>query len=112
MRLPQGGAVLDTPGMREFMLFEKEEKDSFFEDIENLTLKCKFSNCTHQTEPGCALQEALEKEELDAERFKAFLRLQRTSQKGPKIKEKCYGVGRNFVPPKRRHLFQKENDHF
>lgn len=75
--LPQGGCILDTPGMRELGLWEAEDGVSTtFADIEALAGECRFRNCTHHTEPGCAVQEALAAGTLDRGRWQSFGKLQ------------------------------------
>lgn len=69
-----GGIVIDTPGMQDILGIEPEQNahaDS--SDIEALALKCKFSNCLHKTEPGCAITSALKSGELDSKRWSDFL---------------------------------------
>ena len=74
--LPTGGMVMDTPGMRELQAWGDEEGlKQVFDDIEALALQCRFKDCRHQTEPGCALQKALTDATLDADRFKSYLKL-------------------------------------
>ena len=59
--LPDGGLVLDTPGLRELQLWESSDGlAETFEDVEELAARCRFSDCAHRTEPGCAVQAALE----------------------------------------------------
>ena len=59
--LPGGGLVLDTPGMRELQLWESSDGlAETFGDVEELAAQCRFSDCAHRTEPGCAVQAALE----------------------------------------------------
>ncbi|BCW07373.1 hypothetical protein NtRootA1_35110 [Arthrobacter sp. NtRootA1] len=74
-----GGAVLmDTPGVRGFGLFDAEEgMEEMFGDLEGLFARCRFADCSHQAEPGCAVQEALADESLDARRWRSYLKLQR-----------------------------------
>lgn len=75
--LPNGGIVIDTPGMREFHLwFAEEGLDAAFADIEAIALNCRFNNCSHSNEPGCAVLTAVDEGELSGERHKNFLRLQ------------------------------------
>jgi len=74
--LPGGGLLLDTPGMRELALWEADEGVSqTFEDIEALEAQCRFSDCTHRNEPGCAVRAALECGDLDAARLESFAKL-------------------------------------
>lgn len=74
--LPTGGIVIDTPGMRELQL-DTADLSKSFEDIEELVTQCKFSNCTHTVEPGCAVQKAIESGHLAAERFANYKKLQK-----------------------------------
>ena len=78
VQLPQGGMIIDTPGLREAQLWEGEEAlVNVFQDIEELALTCRFTDCAHATEPGCAIKAALEAGTLDAERFRSYRKLQR-----------------------------------
>jgi len=78
VQLPQGGMIIDTPGLREAQLWEGEAAlGNVFEDIEELALTCRFSDCGHATEPGCAIKEALAAGSLDAGRFQSYHKLQR-----------------------------------
>ena len=75
--LPNGGLIIDTPGVRELQLWEKEDDDAMeFDDIEELMLRCKFSNCSHRTEPGCKLQAALKEGTLDGRRYANYVKIQ------------------------------------
>jgi ribosome biogenesis GTPase / thiamine phosphate phosphatase len=76
--LPGGALLLDTPGMREFQLWADEAVlDSTFADVAGLAADCRFADCTHLHEPGCAVQAALADGSLPAERFDSYLKLQR-----------------------------------
>ena len=76
--LPGGALQLDTPGMREFQLWADETVlDSTFADVAGLAADCRFADCTHLHEPGCAVQAALADRSLPAERFESYLKLQR-----------------------------------
>ena len=75
--LPGGGLLLDTPGIREVGLIDAEAGlSTVFEDIEALAATCRFRDCSHTTEPGCAVRAALEAGELDAERWAHFQKLE------------------------------------
>jgi len=75
--LPGGGLIIDTPGMREVQMWEGSEGVSeTFADVENFTGQCKFSDCKHKSEPGCAIKKAIENGELDEERYMSYLKLQ------------------------------------
>ncbi|MBS4218816.1 ribosome small subunit-dependent GTPase A [Bacillus sp. FJAT-49711] len=76
--LDQGGILIDTPGMRELQLWESDTGLSQeFSDIEEFTSRCKFRDCSHNGEPGCAVRKAIEEGELDADRYKSYLKLQK-----------------------------------
>ena len=75
-RLVGGALAIDTPGMRELQLWSSAEGISgAFADIETLAEKCRFRDCTHRTEPGCAVRKAAESGELNAERYSHFSKL-------------------------------------
>lgn len=75
MLLPGGGLVMDTPGMRELGMVSADLEKSFA-DIEILTSKCKFNDCSHTSEPGCAVRAAIEDGSLDAARFDNYKKIQ------------------------------------
>ncbi len=76
--LPEGYAVLDTPGMRELQLADAAEGISeVFADLADLAARCRFSDCRHEDEPGCAVQAAIAAGEVDAARLKRWQKLQR-----------------------------------
>jgi ribosome biogenesis GTPase len=76
--LPSGGVFIDTPGMRELALWGNEEGlERTFNDIRQLALGCRFRDCSHQDEPGCAVQRALKDGILTAGRYKNYLRLRK-----------------------------------
>lgn len=75
--LPSGALILDTPGMRELGLWDADEGlSATFADIETLASQCKFSDCGHGDEPGCAVQAAIDAGELDPSRLWNFEKLQ------------------------------------
>ncbi|HET7063949.1 MAG TPA: ribosome small subunit-dependent GTPase A [Rudaea sp.] len=74
--LPSGGCLIDTPGMRELKLTGDEELgQAGFADIETLALQCRFGDCAHGNEPGCAVRAALDSGVLDAARWANFLKM-------------------------------------
>ncbi|MFN6566221.1 ribosome small subunit-dependent GTPase A [Dendronalium sp. ChiSLP03b] len=76
--LPTGGLIMDTPGMREIQIWSGDEGlQETFADIETLAQKCRFRNCQHNNEPGCAVQQALVEERLDYSRFLSYQKLQK-----------------------------------
>ncbi|KGI76951.1 ribosome small subunit-dependent GTPase A [Oleiagrimonas soli] len=72
--LAGGACLIDTPGMRELKLTGEESLD-LFADIEELALRCRFADCAHESEPGCAVQAAIAAGELDAERWRNYVKL-------------------------------------
>ncbi|MBD1913346.1 MULTISPECIES: ribosome small subunit-dependent GTPase A [unclassified Leptolyngbya] len=80
-QLSSGALLLDTPGMRELQLWGSEDSLSHtFEDVEALAEDCRFRDCTHQGEPGCAVETAIAEGTLDPERFASYQKLQRELQ--------------------------------
>ncbi|MCO4249890.1 ribosome small subunit-dependent GTPase A [Pseudarthrobacter raffinosi] len=76
--LPNGAVLMDTPGVRGFGLFDADEGlGEMFGDVEELAGLCRFSNCAHQQEPGCAVQAALADGTLDERRWLSYGKLQR-----------------------------------
>ncbi|KRA53907.1 GTPase RsgA [Pseudoxanthomonas sp. Root65] len=74
--LPAGACLIDTPGMRELKPTGEEDlADGGFADIEALAAQCKFRDCSHDREPGCAVRAAIDSEELDEGRFLNYLKL-------------------------------------
>ncbi len=75
--LPTGGMIIDTPGMRELQLWEGAAGlEEAFADIAALALECRFGNCRHETEPGCAVLAAIAKELLPLARLEGYRKLQ------------------------------------
>jgi ribosome biogenesis GTPase / thiamine phosphate phosphatase len=76
--LPGAGLVIDTPGMRELQLWVADDGlDEAFEDVSELAAQCRFSDCAHESEPGCAIRAALEAGTLAPERWESYVKLQR-----------------------------------
>lgn len=72
----ENGYVIDTPGMRELQIWSGDVSSSF-EDVEEVARLCKFSDCSHGSEPGCAVNKAIDSGELREERLASYLKLQR-----------------------------------
>ena len=96
--LETGGILIDNPGMREIGITDNESGfETTFDTIINLTQHCKFNDCTHTSEKGCAVLEALENGELDQETYKNYMKLERektrleTSAAERRKKEKKFG---------------------
>lgn len=76
--MPNGGVLLDTPGMRELQLADCESGvEATFSDISALAEQCRYNDCQHQSEPGCAVQKAIENGKLDQRRLENYLKLMR-----------------------------------
>ena len=74
--LPGGGVVLDTPGIRELQLWDAD-LEQVFSEIDEIASRCRFDDCAHDQEPGCAVREALAAGTLTRERWDAYVKLQR-----------------------------------
>lgn len=74
--VPQGGVVIDTPGMRELQIISADVNKSFA-DIDELARSCKFSDCKHESEPGCAVRKAIENGELDKDRLDNYRKIRK-----------------------------------
>ena len=76
--LPEGGLLLDSPGMRELAVAEVESGvKQMFDDVETLAAQCRFADCAHATEPGCAVRGAIDAGGLDEERLLSYQKLRR-----------------------------------
>jgi ribosome biogenesis GTPase / thiamine phosphate phosphatase len=76
--LPNGGIVIDTPGMRELQIWGNDDGlQNAFSDIEQLALNCKFRDCRHDKEPACTVKEALRNGSLEQKRFESYLKLKK-----------------------------------
>jgi ribosome biogenesis GTPase len=75
--LPFGGKIIDTPGMREFAMMdiEPQELSHYFPEMKALINDCKFNNCMHIEEPGCAVKAAVEENKIAAERYISYLNI-------------------------------------
>ncbi len=79
--LPEGGIILDSPGMREFQIADASSGvRELFDDIDALAERCRFADCAHGTEPGCAVRDAVTSGELDERRLENYFKLQREEQ--------------------------------
>jgi len=75
--LPGGGMMIDTPGMREIQMWTGEDDlQDTFSDIEALAKRCRFNDCSHKAEKGCAVKEAVDKGDLDPSRLESYRKLQ------------------------------------
>jgi ribosome biogenesis GTPase len=80
LRLPCGALIIDTPGLREIQLWNEDKEaglEQAFDDITSLATACRFADCQHQDEPGCAVKTALVEGTLEAGRLRSYAKLQR-----------------------------------
>lgn len=78
LMLPSGGVLVDTAGMRELQLWATDEGlDQVFQEIDEAAAGCKFRDCAHDTEPGCAVRKGVEEGSIAAERLSSYLKLRR-----------------------------------
>jgi ribosome biogenesis GTPase / thiamine phosphate phosphatase len=84
--LPDGGRIIDTPGMREFGLvdIEKQEVSHYFPEMRERLVNCQFNNCLHVNEPGCAIKEAVMNGEISEDRYVSYVNIMES------IEEKSY----------------------
>lgn len=79
--LPSGSVIIDTPGMREFgMTGDSNSLSKSFDDIEKYFSECKFRNCTHTSEPGCAIYKAIENGEISEKRWLSYNKLKQEAE--------------------------------
>jgi ribosome biogenesis GTPase len=82
IRLPGGALLVDTPGLREVQLWDAEEGiQEAFSDVDELAAGCRFNDCAHLREPGCAVQTAIDEGRLPRERLQSYRQLQRELQR-------------------------------
>jgi ribosome biogenesis GTPase len=78
IQLPGGGMIIDTPGLREAQLWKGEDAlGNLFDDVERIAQSCRFNDCEHRSEPGCAIKAAIDAGELDGARLESYRKLQR-----------------------------------
>jgi ribosome biogenesis GTPase len=76
--IPNGGLIIDTPGLREIQLWgDQSALEDVFDDISEIAINCKFDNCRHHAEPGCAIRAALQEGLLSQGRYQSYLKLQK-----------------------------------
>jgi len=76
--LPCGGYLIDAPGMRELAIINFPKNEKVFEQIEQLSLQCRFSNCDHEQSQGCAIMEALKRGDIDERQLKNYQKTSKT----------------------------------
>ncbi|TAH69176.1 MAG: ribosome small subunit-dependent GTPase A [Anaerolineaceae bacterium] len=115
--LPNGALLLDTPGMRSLSLWEADTgMEAMFGDIEELVTQCRFFDCKHMSEPGCAIREAINRGSLEDRRWESWSKLQKEmmilegrKKMKQKIKEKqIIKLSSNNKYKEQKHQFAKE----
>jgi ribosome biogenesis GTPase len=107
--LEGGGLLLDSPGMRELGITDAEAGiQSAFADVEALAALCRFNDCAHETEPGCAVRAAIESGELDERRLESYRKLRREEMYNTETVAERHTRVRQFSKVVRQH---QENSH-
>jgi ribosome biogenesis GTPase len=97
-RLASGGLVIDVPGIRELKVAEVDKAlAALFDDIEAMSSKCRFTDCRHESEPGCAVRNAVENGELDARRLRNYQKLLRENERNTASLAEKRSHGRAFA---------------
>lgn len=97
-RLPSGGLLIDVPGMRELRVAELNQSiGTVFNDIELLAKHCRFADCQHETEPGCAVRRAIEENTIDSRRLTNYKKLLRENAQATASLAEKRAQGRNFA---------------
>lgn len=103
IELPTGGSVIDMPGVRGLGLWDADEGiGATFSDIEQLAESCRFRDCTHTNEPGCAVKQAVEEGTLSADRLESYIRLREESQQVKERREEAQRIRTRRGHPRRR----------
>ena len=103
--LARGGLLLDSPGMRELGIVDAQAGvGQLFEDIDDLSRRCRFSDCAHAQEPGCAVRAAIESSELDERRFESYQKLLREEMYNTETIAERHTRSRQFGKMVRQHL--------
>ena len=101
--LPTGGRIIDMPGVRGLGLWDADEGiGAAFSDIEELAASCRFRDCTHTNEPGCAVRAAVESGDLAAERLESYVRLREESAQVKTRREEAERIRSRRGHPRRR----------
>jgi ribosome biogenesis GTPase len=109
-QIPQGGLLLDTPGMRELQLADcNVGVNTTFADIASLAKQCRFGNCQHDSEPGCAVQNAIGRGELEARRLSSYQKLMREQAFNSATLAEKRARDKSFGKMIKAHLSDKKN---
>ena len=103
IELLQGGSVIDMPGVRGLGLWDADEGiGATFSDIEDLAQKCRFRDCTHTNEPGCAVKQAVKEGELSSDRLESYVRLREESEQVKVRREEAQRIKTRRGHPRHR----------
>ena len=106
IELKNGAYIIDTPGMREIGMADAQDGiDETFSDIVELESRCKFSNCRHETEPGCAIKAAIASGELSAKRYELYKSLGRENTKNHAMKKEISKWAKAYKKSNRRNMW-------
>ena len=109
-RLPGGGLLIDVPGMRELKVAEADTGlTSVFDDIEDMASNCRFSDCRHESEPGCAVRAAVESGDISERRLRNYHRLLRENQRNTASVAEKRSQGRAFAKVVKEVLAMKQD---
>ena len=109
IRLPGGALIIDTPGMREMGLWEAEEGlTDAFADVEQFLGRCRFSDCRHEKEPGCAVRAALRSGELDRSRWESYRKLHAEAAERETILRRKKAWGKEVAIQRRQRLREED----
>lgn len=110
LQIPRGGLLLDTPGMRELQLAECDEGvNTTFADISSLSEQCRFGDCQHDSEPGCAVQDAIARGALKARRLSSYQKLMREQAFNSATLAEKRARDKSFGKMIKAHLSEKTN---
>ena len=108
-RLPGGGILIDVPGMRELKVGQVGQAlGAVFDDIESLALHCRFKDCGHRAEPGCAVRQAIDRGEIDERRLRSYLKLLRENERHSASLAQSRAKGRNLAKQVRTAIALKK----
>ena len=103
IELPGGGSVIDMPGVRGLGLWDADEGiGATFSDIEKLAQSCRFRDCTHTNEPGCAVKKAVEQGILSPDRLESYVRLREESEQVKARREEAQRIKTRRGHPRHR----------
>ena len=107
IELPGGVTIIDTPGMREVGMANVQDGiDETFSDIVELEARCRFGNCRHETEPGCAVKAALASGELSAERYELYKKLGRENTNNHAMKKEISKWAKAYKKSNKRNMWE------